>query len=68
MRLGLFERRRAYLVERLARARSAVRARPGRMDAYTRSLIEHGSETTERDISWLDTLIADERQRGLSKT
>jgi DNA-binding PadR family transcriptional regulator len=68
MRLGLFERRRAHLVERLAKARSNVRARPGRTDAYTRSLIEHGTETTERDISWLDSLIANERQRGLSKT
>lgn len=66
VRLGLFERRRAHLVERLARARSA-RGRAGRLDAYTRSLIEHGTETTERDISWLDSLIATE-QRGLSKT
>jgi hypothetical protein len=25
-------------------------------------LLEHGTETTERDISWLDRLIAAERQ------
>lgn len=79
VRLGLFERRRAHLVERLARARAALQsggnrarssigARRERMDAYTRSLIEHGTETTERDISWLDSLIATERQRGLSRT
>jgi DNA-binding PadR family transcriptional regulator len=61
-RLGLFERRRALLVERLARARDAIRASRERLDAYTRSLLEHGTEATERDISWLDQLIAAERQ------
>lgn len=61
-RLGLFERRRAQLVERLARARAAIRASRERLDAYTRSLLEHGTEATERDISWLDRLIAAERQ------
>jgi hypothetical protein len=37
------------------------------MDAYTQSLMEHGTEATERDISWLDTLIATERRQGGSK-
>ena len=63
-RLGLLERRRAQLVERLARARTSFRGRRERMDQYTRSLIEHGTEATERDISWLDSLIAQERQGG----
>ena len=63
-RLGLFERRRALLVERLARARTNLRARKGRMDLYTQSLVDHGTEATERDISWLDRLIAIERERG----
>jgi DNA-binding PadR family transcriptional regulator len=61
-RLGLLERRRATLVERLARATASVRSGRERIDAYTRSLVEHGTETTERDISWLDRLIAAERQ------
>lgn len=55
-RVRLLERRRATLVERLTRTRS----RPGR-DAYAAALIEHGAATTERDISWLDDLIARER-------
>ncbi|MGI9023849.1 MAG: PadR family transcriptional regulator [Acidimicrobiales bacterium] len=63
-RLGLLERRRAQLVERLAQARAAARGRRERMDSYTRSLVEHGAETTERDISWLDGLIARERGNG----
>ena len=60
-RLGLLERRRAHLVERLAKARAAFRARKERLDDYSRSLMEHGTEATERDISWLDRLIERER-------
>jgi DNA-binding PadR family transcriptional regulator len=63
-RLGLFERRRALLVERLAKARTSIRTRKERMDMYTQSLVDHGTESTERDISWLDRLIAIERQGG----
>ena len=61
-RVSLLERRRAQLVEQLARTRTAIRTSRERLDTYTRSLIEHGTETTERDISWLDRLIARERQ------
>ena len=64
-RIGLFERRRAHLVERLAQARTSVRAGRERLDSYTRSLVEHSTETTERDISWLDQLIAAERQEDI---
>ena len=63
-RLGLFEQRRALLVERLARARTNHRSRKERMDLYTQSLVDHGTETTEADISWLDRLIAIERKGG----
>ena len=63
-RIGLFERRRAALVERLARARASFRTRGQRLDDYTRSLVEHSAEATERDISWLDSLIAAERGRN----
>ncbi len=65
-RLGLLERRRALLVERLAKARSTFRSSRERMDAYTRSLMEHGTEVTERDISWLDGLIAAERRKSVT--
>ncbi|MFI5043004.1 MAG: hypothetical protein ACHQNA_14360, partial [Acidimicrobiales bacterium] len=60
LRLGMLERRRAALVERLAAARVRMRTGRGRLDTYTRSLMEHGTEATERDISWLDRLIASE--------
>jgi len=63
-RLGLFEQRRALLVDRLAKARTNHRTRKERMDLYTQSLVDHGTETTEADISWLDSLIALERKGG----
>lgn len=56
-RLGLLERRRASLVERLAQAKTSVKTRRDRLDLYTRSLLEHTRATTEHDISWLDQLI-----------
>lgn len=61
-RLGMLERRRAALVQRLASARTRERTGRGLLDTYTRSLMEHGTEATERDISWLDRLIAHEHQ------
>ena len=60
-RVALFERRRARLVERLATARTAIRADRDHLDSYARSLVEHGTKTTEADITWLEGLIAAER-------
>ena len=61
-RLRLLERRKAYLEDKLDEgARSLRRATRGRADTYTLSLMEHGIQTTEHDIAWLDTLIASER-------
>lgn len=67
-RLRLLERRRDQLVERLARLRNSGLNRRDRMDSYTRSLYEHGVESTERDISWLDSLIASERHTAGTET
>ena len=72
-RLHLLQRRRAHLVERLSRARRVLSTRSARPDPdrhddpYTRSLIEHGTETTERDLQWVDRLIALERQGGATQ-
>ena len=59
-RLGLLERRRDQLVRRLA-ADQARAAAGGDFDSYTRSLVEHTTETTQHDISWLDSLIESEK-------
>jgi DNA-binding PadR family transcriptional regulator len=55
-RVGMFERRRALLVERLRRARSSRQR-----DAYAQSLADRDTQLTEHDISWLDRLLAAER-------
>lgn len=60
-RLRLLERRRAELVERLEAARAAMRSADDRLDTWTRSLVEHDTESTERDIAWIDHLIEAER-------
>lgn len=59
VRLGLLQRRRAALVERLKEGRSTMRPSE-RIDRYVRSLMEHETESTERDIAWLDRLIEEE--------
>lgn len=59
VRLGLLQRRRAALVERLTEGRRTMRPSE-RLDRYVRSLMEHETESTERDIAWLDRLIEEE--------
>jgi DNA-binding PadR family transcriptional regulator len=55
-RLELLQRRRAQLADKLARGRQAQAG-----DRYTRALIEHETTTAERDLEWVDSLIAAER-------
>jgi hypothetical protein len=56
-RVQLLERRRAALADRLARARRSGNARG---DRYARSLFEHRTQSTERDLEWVEALIAAE--------
>lgn len=59
-RLGMLERRRAHLMERLVQVRARLKAlREG--DRYSRSLVEHDRDSAERDLSWINQLIASER-------
>lgn len=60
-RIGLLERRRVQLVERLARLGQRQPSARDRADTYARSLIEHDRATTAQDISWLERLIDQER-------
>ena len=61
-RIGVLERRRAALTVRLAQLRERMGAYRERSDKYTLSLMRHGVDSTERDITWLDQLIEAERQ------
>jgi DNA-binding PadR family transcriptional regulator len=57
-RLAFLERRRAQLTQRLAK----TRRNPARnTDRYTRSLLEHRTQTTQHDLAWIEELIAQER-------
>ncbi len=56
-RLTLLSRRRRVLAERLERQRHS---RAARDDRYTRSLVEHRTKSTERDLEWVDELITAE--------
>jgi DNA-binding PadR family transcriptional regulator len=57
-RLELLLRRRRVLAERLERQRQP---RTMRDDRYTRSLVEHRTKSTQRDLEWVDELITAER-------
>ncbi len=61
-RIRLLEHRKAYLEEKLSEFTETLRATRERMDAYSRSLIDHGVETTQQDIRWLEGLIDEERR------
>ncbi|MGH9038441.1 MAG: PadR family transcriptional regulator [Acidimicrobiia bacterium] len=67
-RLHLLRRRRDSLADQLARGREALAAiaagRARRPDRYTRSLLEHETRRAERDLEWVDSLIAEELQGG----
>jgi DNA-binding PadR family transcriptional regulator len=60
VRLALLRRRRQILEERLTERRHSLGASRERLDRYVRSLMEHDTESTERDIAWLDRLIEEE--------
>jgi len=57
-RLALLERRRLALLARLERARRADGARD---DRYSRALLEHRTRATQRDLEWVEGLIAAEQ-------
>jgi DNA-binding PadR family transcriptional regulator len=60
-RLALLERRRAYLIDKLAEFKNNLRDYRERIDSYTLSLHTHGMASTESDIAWIEELITQER-------
>jgi DNA-binding PadR family transcriptional regulator len=61
-RMRILEGRRSRLQERLEQFRSAVQRTRRRLDAYTLELQNHGLESVEREVRWLDELIETERR------
>jgi DNA-binding PadR family transcriptional regulator len=64
VRMRILEGRRSRLEERLEGFRAAATRTRERVDRYTLELQRHGLESVERDVRWLNELIASERQSG----
>jgi DNA-binding PadR family transcriptional regulator len=61
VRLRILEGRRSRLEERLEGVRAALARTRERVDSYTLELQRHGLESVEREVRWLNELIASER-------
>lgn len=61
VRLRILEGRRSRLEQRREGVRTALARRRERLDAYTLELQRHGLESVEREVRWLNELIATER-------
>ncbi len=64
VRMRILEGRRSRLEERLEGFRAAATRTRERVDSYTLELQRHGLESVEREVRWLNELIATERQSG----
>jgi DNA-binding PadR family transcriptional regulator len=64
VRLRILEGRRSRLEERMEAIRAAFTRTRERVDRYTEELHRHGLESVEREVRWLNELIASERQAG----
>ena len=60
-RIRILEGRRSRLEERLDGVRTALARSRERLDSYTLELQRHQAESVEREVGWLDQLIASER-------
>ena len=61
VRLRILEGRRSRLEERLESVRTALARTRERVDNYTLELQQHGLESVEREVRWLNELIGRER-------
>ena len=62
IRLRILEGRRSRLEERVEAFRAGLARTRERVDSYTLELQRHGLESVEREVRWLNELIASERQ------
>ncbi len=66
IRLRILEGRRSRLEDRVEGVRAALARTRERVDSYTLELQRHGLESVEREVRWLNELIASERQSEAS--
>lgn len=62
VRKRILEGRRSRLAERRAALRDNLAARRERIDKYTSELQRHGLESLDRELHWIDDLIASESE------
>ena len=62
VRLRILEGRRSRLEERTESFRASLARTRERVDSYTLELQRHGLESVEREVRWLNELIASERR------
>jgi DNA-binding PadR family transcriptional regulator len=66
IRLRILEGRRSRLEDRMEGVRAVLARTRERVDSYTLELQRHGLESVEREVRWLNELIASERQSEAS--
>jgi DNA-binding PadR family transcriptional regulator len=64
-RMRILVGRRGRLEERLDKVRTSLGRTRERLDGYTLELQQHGLESVEREVRWLNELIADEQLRDV---
>jgi len=64
VRLKILEGRRTRLEERREKVSTAMSRTREKLDRYTLELQQHGLESVEREVRWLNELIATERSPG----
>jgi DNA-binding PadR family transcriptional regulator len=62
VRMRILEGRRSRLEERVENFRAGLARTRERVDSYTLELQRHGLESVEREVRWLNELIASERR------
>jgi DNA-binding PadR family transcriptional regulator len=68
VRLRILEGRRSRLEERLESVRAALARTRERVDSYTLELQNHGLESVEREVRWLNELIGRERAQAATES
>lgn len=66
VRVRILEGRRSRLEERREGVRTSLKRTRARMDRYTLQLQEHGLESVEREVRWLNELIETERNTAVA--
>lgn len=68
VRVRILEGRRSRLEERLSSLKASASRGYSRVDSYTEELARHGQDSVEREVRWLNELIAQETHRPTTRS